>query len=267
VLNILVVVLLCISQEFLLAQDYVSGYLVVPTEALGESEQSMLGNKIKVALSKAGIVATDGYFPMVTMVEYDEVETIKIQGIRTMFKTYGTVTVLITFANTGAALASEEFNVEGVGTTEALSKKSAISNIAIDGGKLKAMTKSALVNYKSLLDTYCDRRISEAKKLRAQGDLESAIEAASEVPNNSVHYASATTLLADLNRQVEQRRTKEEKQREKEESRAHQLELEKIKAQSAVAIEKEKSERQAAADRSRTTQRYYEMWRAYFNSR
>lgn len=190
------------------SQVFDSGYFVVPNDAITESVQEQLGNKIKVALSKVGISATDGYFPMVTVVKYDELETIEITGMRKMYKTTGTVTIIITFTNTNTSLAATDYNVEGIGVSKESAQKAAIGNISIPLDKLKEMSEKAKVNYTNSMDAYAQNRLSNARKMKASKDYWSALEIVSEIPKDSKLFPEANKLFLNLKSLSKKKRKK-----------------------------------------------------------
>jgi hypothetical protein len=252
------------SIGFGIAQEFGSGYFVVPNNAITESVQEQLGNKIKVAMSKAGLAATDGYFPMVTVVKYDELETIEIPGMRKMYKTSGTVTLLMTFTNTNTSLAATDFSVEGIGVSKETSQKTAISNIVIPIDKLKDMAEKARKNYGAAMESFASNRLSTAKKLKASKDYWSALEAVSEIPKGSKPYAEANKMYAELEKLVEKESVKEEKLQAIREQREFELTKDQMKYDNEQAVEKQKTKRTEIESRARVNERYYEMWTSYY---
>jgi hypothetical protein len=245
-------------------QDFGSGYFVVPNNAINESVQEQLGNKIKVAMSKAGMAATDGYFPMVTVVKYDELETIEIPGMRKMYKTSGTVTLLMTFTNTNTSLAATDFSVEGIGVSKETAQKTAINNIVIPVDKLKDMAEKAKKNYGASMESFAANRLATAKKLKASKDYWSALEAVSEIPKDSKPYAEANKMYAELEKLVEKESVKEEKLQAIREQREFELTKDQMKYDNEQAVEKQKTKRTEVESRARVNERYYEMWTSYY---
>jgi hypothetical protein len=246
------------------AQDFGSGYFVVPNNAINESVQEQLGNKIKVAMSKAGMAATDGYFPMVTVVKYDELETIEVPGMRTMYKTSGTVTLLMTFTNTNTSLAATDFQVQGIGVSKETAQKTAINNIVIPVDKLKDMAEKAKKNYGASMESFAANRLATAKKLKASKDYWSALEAVSEIPKDSKPYAEANKMYAELEKLVEKESVKEEKLQAIREQREFELTKDQMKYDNEQAVEKQKTKRTEVESRARVNERYYEMWTSYY---
>jgi hypothetical protein len=246
------------------AQEFGSGYFVVPNNAINESVQEQLGNKIKVAMSKAGMAATDGYFPMVTVVKYDELETIEVSGMRTMYKTSGTVTLLMTFTNTNTSLAATDFQVQGIGVSKETAQKTAINNIVIPVDKLKDMAEKAKKNYGASMESFAANRLATAKKLKASKDYWSALEAVSEIPKDSKPYAEANKMYAELEKLVEKESVKEEKLQAIREQREFELTKDQMKYDNEQAVEKQKTKRTEVESRARVNERYYEMWTSYY---
>ncbi|GDX64706.1 hypothetical protein LBMAG35_15440 [Chlorobiota bacterium] len=249
------------------SQVFDSGYFVVPNDAITESVQEQLGNKIKVALSKVGISATDGYFPMVTVVKYDELETIEITGMRKMYKTTGTVTIIITFTNTNTSLAATDYNVEGIGVSKESAQKAAIGNISIPLDKLKEMSEKAKVNYTNSMDAYAQNRLSNARKMKASKDYWSALEIVSEIPKDSKLFPEANKLFSELEKLVEKEAQKEEKLQALREQREYELAKDQLKYENEKEVEKQKTKRLEVESRARVNEKYYEMWTAYYYSR
>lgn len=256
--------LIVFSISIMKAQEFGSGYFVVPNDAITSSVQEQLGNKIKVAMSKAGMAATDGYFPMVTVVKYDELETIEIPGMRKMYKTSGTVTLLMTFTNTNTSLAATDFSVEGIGVSKETAQKTAINNIVIPVDKLKDMAEKAKKNYSASMESFAANRLATAKKLKASKDYWGALEAVSEIPKNSKPYAESNKLYAELEKLVEKESVKEEKLQAIREQREFELTKDQMKYDNEQSTERQKSYRTEVESRARVNERYYEMWSSYY---
>ncbi|GEM_PF-1198927 len=239
------------------AQDMSSGYFVAPNPAISEAVREQLGNKLKVALSKAGIMATDGYFPMVTVIKYDEIETIEISGMRKMYKCMGNVTMIITFTNTNSSLAAAEFAVEGVGVSKEIAQKQAINNIKIPSAELKDMVSKAKTNYTEALESFCSGKIIEAKKLRAKRDFNGALKEASQIPAGTKSSQEASKLIAEIQKEMDKQYADEKKAQAEREKRAYELEKEKMKISAELEKEKQKTEREVAKSKANQTTTYY----------
>lgn len=249
------------------AQNMSSGYFVVPNPVMDNSVQEQLGNKIKVAISKAGVMATDGYFPMVTVVKYDETETIEIEGMRKMYKTMGNVTILITFTNTNASLAATDFAVEGVGISRKISQANAVKNIKIPEDELKTMMNTAKVNYDKALKDYTAGRLAEAKKYKANHQYSEALEVASEIRPESEYYKEAQKLVAEINKIQDKEAADAQKRADKESEREYELRKEQLKNQNEQIKQNAETERQSINARARVVERYYRAWQAYYSGR
>ena len=262
----LLTILFCLSDVAIQSQDFGSGYFVVPNDAITSSAQEQLGNKVKVALSRAGLAATDGFFPMVTVVKYDELETIEIPGMRTMYKTSGTVTLLMTFSNTNTALSATEFSVDGIGVSKEVSQKTAINNIQMPADKLKDMAEKAKKNYASSMESYASNRLAEAKKMKASKDYYSALSALSEIPKGTKPYLDAQKMYPELEKLVQIESDTEAKAQAIREDREHDLAKDKMKYDSEKQIEQQKTLRTSIESRARVDERYYQMWNSYYKS-
>lgn len=266
--------MLVILSPFIFAQAISSGYFVVPNQAMDNSVQEQLGNKIKAALSRAGVNATDGYFPMVTIVKYDETETIEIAGMRKMYKAMGVVSIIITFTNTNASLASEQFDVEGVGATQKVAQATAVKNINIPQKTVVDMMARAKIGYEKALNDYSKGRLTEAKKIKATKDYYYALEIASEVPPDSKDYKEAQKLVAELDKLIDKDQREAQKRQDEQDKRDFELRKKQIDANTEIAKEREKTNQtaiQSNADvqqaRARATERYYRAWQAYYSGR
>lgn len=247
------------------AQELTSGYFVVPNPALDEAVQEQLGNKIKASLSKAGVIATDSYFPMVTIVKYDEIETIEISGIRKMYKTKGVVTIIVTFTNTNTALATEEFDVEGVGVSKKVSQATAVKNINIPPDVIKRMMEKAKVAYQSSMNQYTSAKLTSAKKLKASKDYFAALEELSDIPKESKDYTEAQKLIAEIEKLIDKEEKEAQKRAEQQAAREHELKKLQLQNEKELAIERQKTERTSIEARARVVERYLRVWQAYYN--
>lgn len=272
VLNILILIVILSSNVF--AQAVSSGYFVVPNPAMDQTVQEQLGNKIKAALSKAGVNATDGYFPMVTIVKYDETETIEISGMRKMYKAMGVVTIIMTFANTSTALATEQFDVNGVGVSQKVAQATAVKNINIPQKTVTDMMEKAKIGYDKALKDYSIGRLTAAKKLKASKDYESALETASEVPADSKDYKEAQKLVAEIEKLIDKDTKEQQLRKDKEDERNFELQKKQAELNRDVAIEREKTRQEnikanqnIQQSRLQVVERYYRAWQAYYSGR
>lgn len=131
------------------AQDMISGYYVADSPSLTEESRQLLENKIAEALSEAGVTSTDQYYPVVTVVKYDEIETIENTGIRTIYKTVGKVSLLLMLEKTKKLISAKSFKVEGSGTSKEVAQNNAIENIEVSSADLKELfskNKAAIKN-------------------------------------------------------------------------------------------------------------------------
>jgi len=263
----IIIMVFMLSITFGYAQSMNSGYFVVPNPALDESVQDQLGNKIKTALSKADVIATDAYFPMVTIVKYDEIETIEIEGMRKMFKTIGTVSIIVTFTNTNTALAAEEFDVQGVGANKTISQATAVKNIKISSATIKKMMEKAKSGYEEALNSFTSGKVTNAKKLKAQRYYIDALDELSEIPSDSKNYIEASKMIKEIEKLLEKEAKEQQKVEELRAQREFELQQQQLKNQKEIAIEYQKTKQTAINARARVVERYYRAWQAYYSGR
>jgi hypothetical protein len=249
------------------AQSITSGYFVVPNDALDASVQEQLGNKIKSVLSKANVIATDSYFPMVTIVKYDEIETIELQGLRKMYKTKGVVTIIVTFANTNAALATEELDVEGVGVSKKVSQATAVKNINFPVETLQKMMEKAKVGYDKSMAQFTAGKLASAKKFKAAKDYNKALEELKDIPKESKDFAEANKIINEIEKLIDQDAKAEQIRQDKEKERQYELQKQQMQNEKELAIEQQKTNRTEIDARARVEERYYRAWQAYYSGR
>lgn len=187
-----------------------SGYFVAPSASLSSESQQYLENKIRIAMSSAGAIPNDGYFPMVTILKYDEIEVIEISGMRTMFKSIGEVTmqVVMDAGSNGKAtlLGSTSFALEGVGTSKQQAQMTAIRNIEIPEAALKTLYQRVSANYRQASEIHCSTLLQEAKKLLAQQNYQESLDAVMQITPTCANYKQAQQLAAQIGEEYSERR-------------------------------------------------------------
>jgi hypothetical protein len=268
---LIVLIMIVVFSPYILAQAMSSGYFVVPNDKMNEDVRQQLGNKIKVALTNAGVAATDGFSPMFTVVKYDETETIELSGMKKMYKTSGEVSIMMLFENTKTTLAASSFSVEGVGVSKTVAQAAAIKNINIPESEIKNMVEKASKNYPKIKEDYSKRKLAEAKKLQAQGDAGGAIEAASSIPADSKLSKEAQSFIEKLNQKREKDEAAAEKRRDEREKQDFELQKKQMEEDSKINQENLKQQHETVRAfieaRSRVEERYYRAWQAYYSGK
>ena len=183
-----------------------SGYYVVPSSKMSEDIRTQLSNKLKVTLSKAGLSVTDNYFPMITVINYDENDVIEVPGIRKSYKALGTVSVYIIFDNSSSLLSATSFEVEGVGNSIDIAQSNAIKRITRPQNELESLLNKAKENYLKSLDDYSNKKLLEARAYFANNNYEEAIYILNEIPVECSSHKQAQELLDKITRQKEKER-------------------------------------------------------------
>jgi hypothetical protein len=205
-LNILMVLFL-ISTPYLSSYGQMtSGYYVVSSGAMSQDIMDQLSNKIKLLLTKAGMNVTEGYFPMVTVLSYDENEVVELGGIRKSYKAIGTVNLHILFDNNSTLLSATSISIEGVGTSKSIAQANSIKKIEIPQNEMDELLDRAKGNYQKVLDDFSSKRIAQAKGLMAKGNYNDAIELMYDIPKESKHYKEAKGLIDKAVKQNENER-------------------------------------------------------------
>ena len=244
-LNIIIVLSLFSIPYFSSYGQMTSGYYVVSSSSMSHDIMEQLTNKIKLLLIKAGFSVTDGYFPMVTVLSYDESEVIEMTGIRKSYKAIGTVNLHILFDNTSSLLSATSVSVEGVGTSKSIAQANAIKKIEIPQSEMEELLSRAKINYQTAIDDYSSKRITEAKGLLAQGNNSNAIDLISDVPSESKFYKEAKAMIDKAVKQKELERLalielekkrleqkendRQEKSYQMDKEREHEREIEKMR--------------------------------------
>jgi hypothetical protein len=231
----------------LFPQELTSGYYVVPSQSMDEQTKEFLGNKLKTALTATGLKATDDFFPMFTVIKYDEIETIEMSGIRKTYKTTGEVSVFILFENSNEILSSISFHIEGIGNTIKIAQANAIKNISIPTEKMELLIEKAKNNYSDAIKIFSKGKLADANKFYMNGDYGSAIESASYVPKESQYYKEAASLISKINNQREKRRQElivqkeyEQERKNYEKQKEYEFELEKLRLEEEISLKKDK---------------------------
>lgn len=252
--------LIVLSPVAYVAGQMTSGYYVVPSEYLDPEQRSYLENRIKTTISNAGLMVTDDYFPMVTAIQYNHIETIVVEGIRRSYKTDGEVTVVVLFDETNTVLASRSFPVSGIGTSTAIAQANAIRKISIPIQVLKEFYASAASNYESAVNAFSEKQYRRGKELQGMGELSDAIAVLSTIPESTKQYASAQKLIDQASRQRQQREEAETQRAERERERQHELQKTTIQEVGKTQRQIVRSSAEVAVERTRVNERYHSLW-------
>jgi len=264
-----------------------TGYFVADADQLQPDFKSIIENKLKIALSDAGLYVSDGFFPMVAIIKYDEFEVIELEQIRKQYKANGIITLFITFAENNALLASKYFEVSGVGISKDLARKNAIKNIVIPRSALLELIAQVRDNYKFVIEKFYSEKFQIALSMKKQGDYRGAVEIASLINEDWSRYNEAEKLIHDCQRAIQNIARLEQEQKEKKESRAredlqkereHELEKLKIKEETEririreqgqtdrVKVKEQKeTERLVTSERTKVELAYASIWKAILN--
>lgn len=238
----------------------ISGYYVVPSEHMALEQRSYLENKMKTAISSAGLMVTDDYFPMVTAIQYNHLETIVQEGIRRTYKCDGEVTLVVLFDETQTVLGARTFSVSGIGTSQATAQANAVRKISVSPIVLKELYSTAEKNYLAAVNAFAEKRYREGKRSYGQGDYSASIEILSQIPSSTEVYAQAQKLIeaAAKERSAEQKRAEDRVEREKE--RQHEIRQQAIRETAATQRQIVRSTERVAVERTRANERYHSLW-------
>ncbi len=186
-----------------------SGYFVAPSDKMSAESQQYLENKIRTAMSKAGAIAADGYFPMVTVLKYDEIEVLEISGMRTMYKSIGEVNLQVVMDAVGngkpTLLGSTSFSLEGIGTSRQNAQMTAVRNIQIPEEALKSLYQRVAASYKQAAEIHCNGLLQEAKKLLVQKNYQEAMDAAMQITPSCANHKQSQQLVAQIGEEFSER--------------------------------------------------------------
>jgi hypothetical protein len=267
IMKISIILLLVITLE-VLPQEFTSGYFVTPKNYMDEETRNQLGNKIKETLAGLNVKNTDDYFPVVTVVDYQEIETIQMPGIRKTYKTTGAVNLSIMFEHNNSILSAKSFNVEGTGNTIVIAQRNSIKNIKLPADQLKGLIGKASSSYSDAIEEYGKTKVKEAEDYFSKGKFYYAIEVATEVPKDSKSYKKAQNLIAQSNHKIKE--IKDEMARLAEQKRAEKILTD--AAERRLKIETELAQQDAEIKKMRINKRtkveegFSKLWSSIFGS-
>jgi len=193
-----------------------SGYFVAPSDKLSAESRQYLDNKIRVAMNNVGAITSDGYFPIVTVLKYSEIEVLEISGMRTMYKSIGEVSLQVIMdainEKKPSLLGVISFKLEGAGTSKQNAMMTAIRNINIPETDLKSLYQRVEVSYKQAAEVNCNLLLQEAKQRFSQKQYQESIDAAMEIAPTCSTYKAAQQLVAQITEEYSERRLREAQQ-------------------------------------------------------
>lgn len=263
-LSLLICMVICAASA---AAQMTSGYFVVPSDYLEPEQRSYLENKIKTAISSAGFMVTDDYFPMVTAIQYNHIETIVVEGIRRSYKTDGEVTIVVLFDETNTVLASKTIPVSGLGTSTAIAQANAIRKISIPAATLKEFYAIAEKNYQSAINAFSEKQLRIGRELYGQGSWSESISALSAIPQGTKSYSEARKLIERAGTQRQKEVAGELQRAEREREREHEIQKTVIEEVGKTQRQIVQSTAQVAVERERANERYHSLWLRIMASR
>jgi hypothetical protein len=197
---LLLIIPFCIFSSRLTYAQIQSGYFVAPTNQLISDNQELLENKIRASVAKVGAITGDGYVPVVTILKYNEAEVFEIQGMRSMFKSVGDVTILVAMESDEKpiVLGTMSFSIEGIGTTKQLAQVNAIRKINIPEKDLKALFEKVELAYKKSMQSICKNMLQSAKQLLLQKNFQGSMDAILAVTPDCANYSDAQLVQKEI---------------------------------------------------------------------
>ena len=272
---IILCVITVLSFTAISAQTFSSGYFIADNEHFTEANKSFLGDKVKTILSQSGLRVSEGFFPIVTILKYNHSETIPVQGIRTIYKTMGSVNLIVAYTINGALFSSIETSIEGTATNKEIAFNNAIKNVSFTQKQLKEIVDKIKANYTKCVEEYASDRLKTAKAFKAKGNYLEAVDAAGEVPNDSKLRKSADELIDDAEAKMDEKEKREYElskmeleNQDKASERASQEELARISKEERAELARIKKEERVEMTSLRTRleveEKYSDFFRTYF---
>ena len=257
--KLLILTLIIISSNISKA-PMTSGYYVVPNPSLSEEIMTRIENKVKVSLTKAGVTAVDGAFPLVTVVSYDEGETIEVEGIRRVYQANGTLNIMVLFDGYNSILASRSFDIQGTAFSKDIAYKNAIKNTDISPNEVRKLMLEAKNKYDEVLEPWCESVIRKARDLVTKGYDDDAISLVSKIPMDSKYYNDALSIIGDVLQSRENARLEKLAQEQAEQERAERQEERQYNLIETYIKEYYSTEREKwASQRSPDVYNYYDI--------
>lgn len=257
--------------------DISSGYFVYPNANLNEEISSQLGNKIKVALSKNGINSVEIFYPLVTVVKYDETDVQELDGMRKMVKVSGNITISVFFLASGNSLGSMEIEVTGSSDNKQKAARDAIKKITFENKEFKEFAEKVKKLYASSLDEFNKKCIAEAKKNKAKKEYEKALDFLAFVRDNgkAAEKKEADKLNAEIEKEFNRQSTRKEKLEDQERDRNYALTNKVVDGSIAIAKENQKTQQEeqrtqqeaykTRQSREATNKAYYDAVSSYYS--
>lgn len=236
-----------------------SGYYMVPSSSLTDEQNSYLESKIKQNLAASGVSSVDGYYPMVTVGRYMEIEVKTYEGgMRNMYQVSGDITVSIEFDGASAVLASTTVSVQGSGYTKEVARATAIRSFKLPKEKVEEMFATASKRAVSMLDAFAQKKIREITGFLAKRECYEAADMLSEVPSGTKYEPEIMKLAKQSADCVEKQYKEEMKRQDKLEDRKFQLDSMKLTAEERIERIRQNGYTQRAEidSRNRAKERY-----------
>jgi hypothetical protein len=190
-----------------------SGYYVVPSSSLSAEQNGFLESKIKQYLAAAGVSSVDGYYPMVTVCRYNEVDVMSYEGgMRNMYKLSADVSVSIEFEGASASLAATTISIEGTGYSKELARNNAIRSFKMPQDKVQELFATASKRAGSMVNAFAEKKMREVNTLLAKQECYDAADIISEIPAGSKHEAAILKLAQQASTCVDKQIQRENKQ-------------------------------------------------------
>jgi len=273
-----IIVLLCVIQLNMFA-NITSGYFIPENKSIDGDVSSLLANKIKTALSKNGINVVESYYPLVTVVKYDEISVNEISGMKKMYQTTGNVTVTMYFMASSitskkedmeiTGLGSMDFEITGVGDSKTKSEKASIRKISFDSKEFKDFTDKVKKLYEQSQDEFNKKCIAEAKKFIAKQDVENAINYLGFVSDKAKpnERKEADKLLTEVIIESKRQEAIAERHNEEDRNRENELNTKFVDAEIQSNIEDKKirqEEIKLEQNRVNAQKSYYDAFHLYY---
>lgn len=201
-----------------------SGYFMVPSTSLSEEQNGYLEAKIKQSLASAGVTSMDGYYPMVTVGRYMEIEVQTFDGgMKTMYKVTGEITVSVEFEGAGASLASATVSVNGLGYTPEVARNVAIKSFKIQKTQVEDMFVLAAKRSINIINAYAENKMREVTALYAKKQCMDAADMIAEIPAGSKYEQEIGRMVKQISECVSEQMKRQEKKEMKAADRAYTL--------------------------------------------
>ena len=258
------VILLASMNSVTLSAQQASGYFVVPSSALSEEQNSYLENKIKQSLASSGVGSVDGFYPMVTVGRYMEIEVKSYEGgMRNMYQVSGEVSVSVEFEGANAVLASTVVSVQGSGYSQEVARNTAIRSFKLSKEKVEELFRSAEKRAEPLLNSYAEKKVREVNGLLAKQECYQAADVISEIPSGTKQEPTVLKLTKQTADCVDKQNRAATKRQELESERSYKLDSLKLTSEERLESIRQSGfiKRTEINARSSARDRYYIMFR------